>query len=434
MQAPVLMGFGEASVKRGRMRSSVAGPADAVAAGLALLILFPLAPVVAATVALLSAWVAAWGRRPSFGSPALLPLAAYCLLAAATLVLLRDLGAALRWGQTVMLMGALFLPATIAGPQDRLRICRFLVYLAAALSVYAVVEVTFDLPAAWGPPPLNGQGEIISMDNEILVGSGLGRAEATLVEPLLLSFLVLIALALALQPEVLPRRRLPVIGVLVGGLLASGSRSAAAVAFLVFLVASVRSMRLRLLLAALATVGGLGVVAGLGLLRPDLGERVLANPSVAHRLEGVNAAIALVGDQAWWRTLIGNGYGQVLRLFREGRLQSDGFYAVDNQFAYTFAELGMVGLVVLGWLLWRAFACTDGLVALAMAAGVLMFLSFDVLANASSLGLLVILLGLTRRRMSGDRSGDPMLSTASLPAQNGSQPGDTGTSPENRAP
>ena len=58
----------------------------------------------------------------------------------------------------------------------------------------------------------------------------------------------------------------------------------------------------------------------------------------------------------------------------------------------------LAGLVVLGWLLWRVFTQTDGLTTLPLAAAVVMFLSFDVLANASSLGLFVVLLGLTRRR------------------------------------
>jgi hypothetical protein len=187
------------------------------------------------------------------------------------------------------------------------------------------------------------------------------------------------------------------------------------VAVLLFLAASVRSRRLRLVIAAIGAVGVIGAAVSVALLRPDLVERVLVNPSVAHRLEGVRAAIGLVDDQAWWHTLLGNGYGQVLRLFEEGRLQSDGFYAVDNQFAYTFAELGVAGLVVLGWLLWRAFRHTDGLATLPLGAAVVMFLSFDVLANAPSLGLFAVLLGLTRRQALDEGSTESAQRAPSVP-------------------
>jgi hypothetical protein len=375
----------------------------------------------------------ALSRGSSNRSPAASALASYYLLAAGTLLLARDLGAVLRWGVAVVVVVAIFLPTAAAGPLDRLRICRFVVYVAAAMSLYAVVEVALDLRAIWGPPPLNGQGGIIPMDNEILVGFGLGRAEVTLVEPLLLSFLLLVALGLALRSEVLPRRRVPLIGVLLCGLLASGSRSAAAVAVLLFIGVLIRSLRLRLVLGVIATVGAAGIAVIVALLRQDLVDRVLANPSVGHRLAGVEAAVALVGEQSWLHTIVGNGYGQVLRLFREGRLQSDGFFAVDNQFAYTFAELGVAGLVVLGWLLWKALTRTDRLLIPAMTAAVIMFLSFDVLANASSLGLLVLLLGLTRRATS-DRAGSPEGNEESRTAIRGNPPGDTGRTAGRPAP
>jgi hypothetical protein len=388
----------ELDLKRWRTGLLAIGPAAAVVADLLLLLLLPMHPAVAVAMSVISGGVLARRRWPRTHSPVAVLLGILYLLAAVTLLLPLDIAAGLRWGKAVIVVIALFLPAAAATQEERLRICRFLVRLAAAFSVYAAVEIAFDLPAIWGPPPRNGQGEIIWTGNEILIGSGLGRAEVTLVRPLLLSFLTLVALTLAFRRDVLPRRRLPLIGVLLIGLLASGSRSAAAVAVLLFLSVSVRSPRPRLVITAIGAVGAIGVALSVALLRPDLVERVLANPSVAHRLEGIRAAIGLVDDQAWWRSLLGNGYGQVLRLFEEGRLQSDGFHAVDNQFAYTFAELGVAGLVVLGWLLWRAFTRTDGLTTLPLATAVIMFLSFDVLANASSLGLFVVLLGLVRRR------------------------------------
>jgi hypothetical protein len=221
---------------QGRHLSDAAsGPAAAVVAGLLLLLLLPMHPVVAVAMGVISGGVLARASWPRVRSPLVLPLASYYLLAAATLLLSLDLAPALRWGQALVVVAALFLPAAVAAGEERLRICRFVVHLAAAFSVYAVVEVVFDLPAIWGPLPLNGQGEIIPMNNEILVGSGLGRAEATLVGPLLLSFLLLVALGLALYRDVLPRRRNLLIGVLLLGLLASGSRSAAAVAVLLFM-------------------------------------------------------------------------------------------------------------------------------------------------------------------------------------------------------
>ncbi len=410
----MLTGHGGVRTWRPRRGSGASGAA-AVVAGLVLLVLFPLQPLVALVVAVVSATVLARAGWPAVQSPVAAPLVSYYALAAVTVLLTLDLRAGLRLGQTVVVVAALFVPAAVAGPEARVLICRFLVHLAGGLSLYAIMEVALDLPALWGPPPLNGQGEVIPMDNEILVGTGLGRAEATLVEPLLLSFLLVVALALALRPEVLPRRRTLVVGLLLGGLLASGSRSAAAVVVLLFVLAAIRSRRLRMALAAVATLAAAAVAVPVVLLRPDLVERVLANPSVAHRLEGVGAAAALVGEQPWWNTLLGNGYGQVLRLFQEGRLQSDGFYAVDNQFAHTFAELGLAGLVVLGWLLWRAFARTDRLVIAATAVAVVMFLSFDVLANASSLAVVVVLLGLTRRPAAEDGPPEPVRSARSDP-------------------
>src|SRR4051812_48547215 len=169
------------------------GSVAAVVVGVSLLVLLPMHPAVAVAMAGIAAWGVVHSLGGSTPSPAAVPLASYYVLAAGTLLWTRDLGAVLRWAVAAVIVVGLFLPSAAADPRARLRICRFLVYVAAALSVYAVVEVALDLPAIWGPPPLNGQGGIIPMDNEILVGFGLGRAEVTMVEPLLLSFLLLVA-------------------------------------------------------------------------------------------------------------------------------------------------------------------------------------------------------------------------------------------------
>lgn len=379
----------------GRLTDAV--PRVVVAVHLALLVLFPLPlPALAAMTATSSIALRQLGW-PQGWSPVSRPLGLYFLLAMLVPVLTLDVGAARHWVEAVLIVAALFAPSAVASAGDRLRICRFVVCMAGALAAYAVVEVVVGLPPIGGVPRRD-DGSVLPMPNEIFLGTGLGRAEATLRHPLLLSFILLVAIGLALHPKIVPRfrwRLLVVLG-LFGGILASGSRSAAAVAVLLVLFTFSPRPWVGLLtgasgLLALVLVG----VAG-GVLDSAVVRNFLSDPSLSHRLAGVDAAGHLMGTQSGWQTVIGNGYWQVPRLFDEGKLQSDGFHAVDNQFVYTFAELGIVGLLALAWVLWRALLRTDGLVLRAVAAGLAMFLSYDVLVTPSSLGVLVVLLGLTR--------------------------------------
>jgi hypothetical protein len=336
-----------------------------------------------------------WPRGRSLTSR---PLALYYLLAGVLPFLARDMAAAHQWAQAVILLTGVFLPAAAACEIERLRICRFVVCLAAVLSVYAVVEMVLGLPNLWGGPSRLADGTIIPMPNEILLGSGLGRAEATLGHPLLLAFLLLVAVGLTLHGKVVPRGRWLIVLVLLCGLLATGSRSAAMVALLLLLFTSARRGWVGLVVGSVGLICILVVAVAAGLVHSAVVQNFLSDPSLSHRLAALEAAIDLADGQAWWRSMVGNGYWTTVRLFQEGRLQDNNLFAIDNQFVHTFAELGLVGVALLLWILGRALLRTDGLVLRAVAAAVVMFLSFDVLANPPSLGLLALLFGLTRER------------------------------------
>lgn len=286
--------------------------------------------------------------------------------------------------------------ASHLGRDDVDRLARLLVLLTLGEAAVAAASSFARLPAPWGY--LGRPGSTFGTNE--LVPALTGRATGTMAHPIPLGLLMAVGTVLALlavRRWALPVRLLAALGC-GGGLLLSGSRSAALALVIAVLVA--------LLVPGVVRIDPLGrVVAALSVVVTLVLVDVTTLPavtslegtgSVSHRLGALQAVDRLVG-RPLDETLLGSGAGSLQRLFAEGLLQSDGFLAVDNQLVTTFAVAGLVGAVAL------AAAVLTGLVRggrstrPAALVATVMFFSFDVLEWTSTAVLFAVLVALGRR-------------------------------------
>lgn len=342
--------------------------------------LHPTAPVV------LLATVVAVGALSSWHDGTLLTLVSSCL--------------------TGLLLVGCCLLATHLGSEDVERLARLLVLLALAETVVAAASTFAGVPAPWGY--LGRAGTTFGI-NELLPALP-GRATGTLGHPI--PFATVLAVAATLAVTTVRRWSLAVrlVAALAcaGGVLLSGSRSAA--------LALVLALLLALLVPGVLSVGPAGrSIAVLAAVITLVVVDVTALPavtslegtgSVTHRLGALQAVGRLAG-RPLDETLFGSGEGSLKRLFAEGLLQVDGFLAVDNQVVTTFAVAGLTGAlaliaaVVIGLL--RGARSTRPAAALL----VVMFFSFDVLEWRATAVLFAVLvaLGERARRNTPDAGG-----------------------------
>jgi O-antigen ligase len=209
--------------------------------------------------------------------------------------------------------------------------------------------------------------------------------------------------------------RAPVAAVCVGGVLLSGSRSAAIV-----LVVAVAYGLLRPGTSRAGTLGQVvvlvaGAVAVLTVDVSDLPQlsSLAGTGSLDHRLGALQSIDDLSGRPTV-EALFGSGSGALSSLFTEGLLQTDGFTAVDNQLVTTFALAGVVGVTCLVGAVLVGLLLGDRTTRPAAVAAVLMFFSFDVLQWESSAVLAVVLLslGVVQRTGAGADADEPGAVTA----------------------
>ena len=304
---------------------------------------------------------------------------------AMTLVLMARDDGGVAWRQWLLhavIVAGLYPLASFCSLSERRIVLRALISLGVAEAVYGVFEVATGRGPLWGSP--------IAYENQIF--SGLARAQGTLGHSLALAFLLVVALGLTLAPGLVSSlwHKFALSGVFLVGMLAAGSRSALIVSVVMVLFVAGRG-RGRLIVGGYVAILGVVALWGSGFFSSDLVTNFVTGSSVSHRGDALPAAHGLLTTQNLAHTLFGNGYWSVPRLFAEGRLQTDGFNAVDNGFVYLLAEGGVVGLLLfLGPVLWAIKVGAPEL-RLALVGALAMFLSFDVSAWPSALALVVVL-------------------------------------------
>ncbi|MGY1727486.1 hypothetical protein ACI79J_10995 [Geodermatophilus sp. SYSU D01062] len=303
----------------------------------------------------------------------------------------------------LLLLGCALLAAN-AGPADVRLLGRGLVVVGLAELAVGLASTLFGTPAPWGY--LGTPGSLFET-NPLLPAVG-GRVTGTMAHPLPFGALLALTALLALLPVLrwpVPARLL--VGAAgCGGVVLSGSRSAALALLLAVAVAMLtpgvlrigplwRTVAVLVSAGALLTVqvGTLPVVAGLQ-----------GTGSLTHRLGALDAAVRLFGRPPA-ETLLGSGTGSLPDLFDAGYLQLDGFFAVDNQFVATFGTAGLVGVAALAALVVSGLRRGQRATRPAALLLVVMFLSFDVLEWNAVAVVAVALLVLGTARPS--RDGEP---------------------------
>lgn len=305
---------------------------------------------------------------------------------------LSDLVPALLTG--VLLVGC----AALAAACDRAevqRVVRGVVLLALAQTAVAAASSLLGLAAPWG---YLGRAGSTFGTNELLPALT-GRATGTMAHPIPLGTLLAVAAVLcltAVRGWSGPVRLLAAV-VCTGGVLLSGSRSAA-LALAVALVCTLVVPGVVRLAPVWRCAGVLAVaVAAVSVDVTSLRavSSLEGTGSLTHRLGALDAAGRLL-DRPVAESLLGSGTGSLRRLFAQGYLQVDGFFAVDNQFVTTLALGGLVGVVALAAAVLVGLLRGDRATRPALLVVVVLFASFDVLQWNATAVLLVLLLPLGR--------------------------------------
>jgi hypothetical protein len=283
------------------------------------------------------------------------------------------------------------------------RVCGLFIAVAVLEALYALVETLADLPHLWvGARQLN-DGTSVSLNSELI--PGLVRAQGTLAHPLMLALLLTVALALALNKKALPSApaRLLIVVALVGGIAATGSRSALLLAIFLLVFRSSESRqeaRLPILLAIVA----IAIVLAFPLISPAI-DSLMGTGSYTHRLGAIQSVSSLLMREPL-SILIGDGSASSIRMFAEGLLQNDGLAAVDNQYVMTFIETGVVGLIIVVGLLVSAFFRASFEIRSVVIVLIVQFSVFDALIWPMSAFIFWFFIGLAHAQSQAERTLD----------------------------
>lgn len=191
------------------------------------------------------------------------------------------------------------------------------------------------------------------------------------------------------------------IGPLIYGVLLSGTRSAVA-CFVIAVAIGLCYTRMvahptawRLVAASTAIV--LAVTLNLGNLLVSSG--LEGTGSLDHRVAALNAVSSL-SLRAPSEVIGGSGYGSTKLLFNQGLLQTDGFFAIDNQFVTAFALAGLLGFGTLLLLIIFGFIRGNRSTRPAAIFLIAMFFSFDLLQWTFTLVLFSSLIAAGSQRAS----------------------------------
>lgn len=292
------------------------------------------------------------------------------------------------------IVGAAFLIfGTTANQGERKTIIRTIVFVGVLEALYALYEYVATPAVLWASPvPEQWQWMYTRLANEILSG-GL-RSQGSFGHPLLLSFLMIVALGLALRsPFKWKLARPAVVGLLFIASIAAGSRSAALImaGMAIFAYGASRFAWLR----GIALTGVVALLAFTSsFLSSDLVQRFVESGSLSHRQGALDAVPRLLSEQSAALVWFGNGFHSRQDLYGRGLLQLDGFVAIDNQFVALLVTTGLFGVAV--WVLIIALTYLKAEPALKPvvlgAFGV--FLVFDIFEFPATWAILTLLIGL----------------------------------------
>lgn len=294
----------------------------------------------------------------------------------------------------------------LAGDGVRL-VALVVVALSVGESLLAVGELTVLHAPIWGYPVTDAGTPVIQLNP--LLGSRVPRAQGSVGHPVVLGFVLAIGFVLTWVDLARLRGALrwPALAVIAGGLALSGTRSAlAAAAVGVLLVLFTGRDVGRKVRAAfvVAFVGATGLVLAASIR--EAATQVETTGSYTHRVGALDGVVNLMG-RPFGEALLGSGMGSEKSLFLRGLLQTDGFYAIDNELVTVLATAGVVGLVVfLAACLAALLRATPRLRGLLVTVFV-MFFSFDVTSWSLGATLLALVLTLALRRPSAAPPADP---------------------------
>jgi hypothetical protein len=301
---------------------------------------------------------------------------------------------------------------------ERLIVLRFIAYAAVAESLLALWEVAQNSKALWVGAVIEPGGSSRSLFDGLL-GRSVVRAQGTFGHPLPLSYLLVIGFVVIVAvPAVGNMRMRTLCGVLIiGGCLASGSRSAIVllgVAFVLGFGIQRSSLVLRVVtLGVVALIAALLVLNSAGFTEASGVGGFSETGSVTHRV-GALESISRLTDQGALTVAVGNGSASTPRLFRDGLLQSDGLEAVDNQFVLWFAQVGLIGTGILLAGLGATVWVSRGALRLMMLMTVTMLAVFDLADWPAALAIATVVIGMVVGSRAGERSTSPASFTPSL--------------------
>jgi len=250
------------------------------------------------------------------------------------------------------------------------------VAFACVEAIYAVAEVSLKLTPLWIESAAGRESQIIP---------GLVRAQGTLGHPLPLALLCVVGVALLLSRRHSTPTSVTIAGalVLLGGIVATGSRSALAIVAILVAFSFGRRIWTVAIAAALIGLTALATLAAGGFFQSATWVNFVSGDSLSHRNGALEAVPRLLSDQTAGAILFGNGYFSAPSLFARGLLQQGNFYAIDNQFVTSLVETGLTGAFILVSLcatLW----VTAGRYRMLVFAIVAFFFSFDLLSWPSA--------------------------------------------------
>jgi len=317
------------------------------------------------------------GRSPRTNSKKILISAATfaAVLTISTLAHVRIADLSLLWAT---LVPALCVALLLAAASERgIRFVeQSVVVLACAESIYAIAETSLRFAPLWTAAATGRESQILP---------GLIRAQGTLGHPLPLALLLVTAISLLLSRRHINPLPVTVVGILLllGGLIATGSRSALAIVAILLAVSVGRRVWSIATIAGIAGSVSVAALAAGGFFGSATWVNFVEGDSLSHRDGALAAVPRLVTDQDFASIVLGNGYFSAPSLFARGLLQQGSFFAIDNQFVTTLVEAGFVGVIALITLcvvLWM----TESRYRILVFATVAFFLSFDLLSWPSA--------------------------------------------------
>lgn len=283
---------------------------------------------------------------------------------------------------------SLMLMGVHAKPAERRLIVRAVVTLAVVQAIYALAEFAFRFTPLWSTSEGGARASQIF--------AGAIRSQGTMAHPLTLALLLLAAIAFTVRGTLdvkHARSNVAIVAVLLAGCLATGSRSAIAIALLVLVIGVPRTLWKALAAGAFIILIGTVALASGGFFQSSLFQSFVNGDSVSHRSGALDAVPRLLNSQNVSALLFGNGYYSSGMLFEKGLLQAGRFYAIDNQWVSSLVEGGLVGVALLAVaIVWALIVGGRERLALLVVVGY--FFTFDVVSWPFGAAILGLVLGL----------------------------------------